>query len=680
MDSLAPKHDESVIKDFSQLVSDRALSIDTITKVVIAAQGALWKQRKVSTSASVSMESRIASHVLALYRALLQSGTTELDEAAKIVEEDLAMRITATFRRTLPALRIASKWLRVNLEYVLENTRKDKNSVRSMAIGDSSAFWESYTSFATRIVLVFPPTSLPNLKGPLEEDVDSRGYLPLGGMLVQDTLSASLEGEHSRMLEQVHPNEEQLMRIWDIGHDARLIAEVSGTPMESFRAQFSLIDSVRDNEPTSTKEVTITERKGSPLMADLHATDDRQSEEEDARTETTDPVEDVFREVLGVSSEDEQDEIVWDPRYVSPICSYFSRLTRHHFYLYRSVSPPTITPVLSSKSTPHGPTGGLSPLSPLSPTRPTIGIGSTSPPRASDGFVSPLQPPNSNVIGQASSTPKTTAQDLLNNVMGVGRASHKPDTKSAFPPHFTQQQALQSPIRHQRLSSSSHTQTLFGGATGPSIWSAGPEESALSLSPRHKANGNLPASPHAGLAPVGHAGLQTAAPGISSPLHASVHLGGPPSAFPPVTSSAQGLWPPYENTEELLPAHITHSAPTFPASASMERAHRRIPSSIGRTDVFTDSYQGSVVYASSPRQASLQSHAPDTYPVQQALSSAFNNSMVLSSTIDPPLHQSMATFSSDEYPMSHGAHVSFGLAKYGDVRQHRAGGVWGDAG
>jgi len=182
------------------------------------------------------------------------------------------------------------------------------------------------------------------------------------------------------------------------------------------------------------------------------------------------------------------------------------------------------------------------------------------------------------------------------------------------------------------------------------------------------------------LAPVGHAGLQTAAPGISSPFHASVHLGGPPSAFPPVTSSAQGLWSPYDNTEEMLPAHITHAVPTFPASASMERTHRRIPSSIGRADVFTDGYQGSAVYASSPRQASLQSHASDTFPVQQALSSAFNNSMVLSSTIDPPLHQPMSTFGSNEYSTNHGAHVSFGLPKYGDVRQQRAGGIWGDAG
>lgn len=319
MDSILPKHDESVVKEFSELVSDRALSIDTITKVVIAAHGALWKQRKASSSVNVSMESRIASHILALHRALLQSGIAELDEASKIVEEDLAMRITATFRRTLPALRIASKWLRVNLDYVLRGAHRNKtDQVHSIVICDIATFWEAYTSFATRVVLVFPPTSLPTLKGPLEEDVDTRGYSPLGGMLVQDTLPIGSEVEDARTPEQVHPNEEQLMRIWDIGHDARLIAEISGTPMESFRAQFSLIDSVRDGEPASTHDVDITDGKEVASTPEpCLATDDKLSEEEDARTETTDPVGDVFREVLGASlSDDEQDEIVWNPRYV----------------------------------------------------------------------------------------------------------------------------------------------------------------------------------------------------------------------------------------------------------------------------------------------------------------------------------------------------------------------------
>ncbi len=339
------------------------------------------------------------------------------------------------------------------------------------------------------------------------------------------------------------------------------------------------------------------------------------------------------------------------------------------------MSLPTVSPVLSSKSTPHGRARGLSPLSPLSPTRPNIGMVTTSPPRVPDASASSSQPPNNNIAGQTSSTPKTTAQDLLNNVMGVGRPANKADAKSAFPPHFTHKQAFHSPTRHhQRLSSSSQPQTLFTGAAGPSIWSAAPDESALGLSPRHRPNGTLPGSPLMGLAPatVGHASPQTTVPMSSAP-HASVHSGVPTNMFPPATASAQVLWPPYDRTEEILPTHTTHIAPTCPAP--VERAHTRIPSSsLGATDVFADpSYQASIVYASSPYQAHPRSDASDPYFSQQTLSSAFNSSMVLSSAIDPPLPQSMTAFSPNEYPISHGGHASF-------VRQQRAGGVWGDAG
>jgi len=303
-------------------------------------------------------------------------------------------------------------------------------------------------------------------------------------------------------------------------------------------------------------------------------------------------------------------------------------------------------------------------------------MATTSPPRAPDLSASSSQPSNSNVAGQISSTPKTTAQDLLNNVMGVGRPAHKADAKSAFPSHFTHKQSFHSPIKHhQRLSSSSQPQTLFTGAAGPSIWSAAPDESALGLSPRHQPNGTLPGSPLMGLAPapVGHANPQTTIP-IPSALHASAHSGVSTSLFPPATASVQGLWPSHDRTEELSLTHTTHT--------SMERTHMGIPSSsIGANNVFADpSHQASIIYASSPYQAHPRSEVSDPYSAQQTLSNAFNSSMALSSAIDPPLHQSMTTFGSNEYPMSHSRHASFGLPKYGDVRQQRAGGVWGDAG
>ena len=339
--------------------------------------------------------------------------------------------------------------------------------------------------------------------------------------------------------------------------------------------------------------------------------------------------------------------------------------------MYSPVSPPTVTPVLSNKSTPHGRTGGMSPLSPLSPTRPNIGIGSTSPPRSSDVFT---QPPTT---GHTSSISKTTAQDLLNNVMGLGRPTHKADKKTSLPPHFSQQQSLHSPARHhQRLPSSSQPQTLFGGGAGSSIWSAAPGESALGLSPRHQANGTLPASPLTGIVPLGHTSLQAVVPGISSTTHVGVH----PSSSSGVLPSAHGLWPPYEHMEQALPTHAPQSPPAIPAL--IERNHRRISSpSVGLNEGYADSgFPGSVVYASSPRQAPLPANASSTYAAQQSLSSAFNNSMVLSSTIDPPHYQSMATLGSSNYPISHGADALFGFSKYGDVRRQRTSGVWGDAG
>jgi hypothetical protein len=264
--------------------------------------------------------------------------------------------------------------------------------------------------------------------------------------------------------------------------------------------------------------------------------------------------------------------------------------------------------------------------------------------------------------------------------MGLGRPTAKAEAKSSLPPHFSHQQSLQSPIRHhQRLSSSSQPPTLFSGAA--SIWSAAPGESALGLSPRHQASGTLPASPLSGLALPAHPGLQAAALGIPSTHHTSGHSDNSSSVLPAAAPGAQGLWPAYDQIDEMLPTHSnTHILPAFPAS--VDRGHGRISSSsFGMTDTDVNSrYEGSVVYASSPRQASLPSHPPDPYSAGQTLSSAFNNSMVLSSTVDPPYYQSMAALRSSNYPVSHGTHTSFDFPKYGGVRQQRAGGLWGDAG
>jgi len=127
MESTSPKHAEGVLEDFASLVSERVLPTDTISKVIVLAEGALWKHRTirdsiVTTSSPVIIESYIATHVLGLHRVLLEIGLVELAESPPqdAAENDLAPRITATFRRMLPALRIAAKWLRANFKYVLQ--------------------------------------------------------------------------------------------------------------------------------------------------------------------------------------------------------------------------------------------------------------------------------------------------------------------------------------------------------------------------------------------------------------------------------------------------------------------------------------------------------------------------------------------------------------------------------
>lgn len=69
--------------------------------------------------------------------------------------------------------------------------------------------------------------------------------------------------------------------------------------------------------------------------------------DEDAMTETTDPVGDAFRQALDGSdkdveedNDDEDDEIVWDPRYALQLCltisidvKFLEGLQYHRFYL-----------------------------------------------------------------------------------------------------------------------------------------------------------------------------------------------------------------------------------------------------------------------------------------------------------------------------------------------------------
>lgn len=253
----AVTHADNIAKDFHALVSERILPIEMVSKVVVLSQGALWKHRMIRDTSPPStrrssgvpdpsvIESRILTHVIAIHRVLLEVGAAELavppEDAA---ENDLAQRITAPFRRTLPALRIASKWLVANIKYVVHAAQSavgdqlgsTGKGTRGGLIDGFSLFWAKFAQFYSALSRVFPSASLPPLTTPLDEDIDLKGFLPLRDLLVRGgTLTDAIRGNeaegqqngappHGR--EKVHPNEEQLMRIWDLLEDAKSLAQL----------------------------------------------------------------------------------------------------------------------------------------------------------------------------------------------------------------------------------------------------------------------------------------------------------------------------------------------------------------------------------------------------------------------------------------------------------------------
>ncbi|KAH7929298.1 hypothetical protein BV22DRAFT_1144318 [Leucogyrophana mollusca] len=469
---------QDVQKDFAALVSERILPIDTVSKAIALSEGALWKHLMVRDGSSgrdrgtdrhaeqvppsAMIESQISSHVIAMHRALLEIGAVELTETPPedAAENDLAQRITATFRRTLPALRIANKWLLANFKYVMHSSaaldggRPSYQGVDNKpgSIADIPSFWTQYARFFCALRRAFPADRLPSLTAPLEEDIDMRGFLPLRNLMAGESASrgesaarkGNTSGNSGR--EKVHPNEEQLMRISDLLRDAKALAafEVrANSPIvmkgNNFAFRHAELEDDADKPLPRNGRVEPVVLHPTP-QAPIQLNNGPATElDEDAMTEATDPVGDAFRQVLDNSVEDmgddveDEDQIVWDPRATtSPIGLAIS-----------SVLP--TSPVLAS---PPQLKTNLSPIRPIvtSPTRPT-----------------PKSPPATPFTG-------TTAQDLLNNIS-------KPSgdlTRSSLP------------------SSASHQpQPLFG--PGHSIWSTSLDNNPSKFNP--VGSGALPSHP-----------------------------------------------------------------------------------------------------------------------------------------------------------------------------------------
>lgn len=250
------------------LIESRSLTSEVIVKTLVMALGALWNLRMYSqplpgssaqatqsqpssrVTSSKHSEPFILAHILNLFRILMQVGVSEMQgvelssatsptamgqQRSSLV---LAQRITATFRRTLPALRIASKWLKCHLEYVKRSSPEADIAAPPTAF---DAFWTTYAAFANALTRTFDDddglASCPPLTTRLEEDVDMQGFAPLkrsmfgtGQDVGDGTVEAFLKTVPSNVAnalpeDAVHPNEEQLMRIGDLLVDAKFISQ-----------------------------------------------------------------------------------------------------------------------------------------------------------------------------------------------------------------------------------------------------------------------------------------------------------------------------------------------------------------------------------------------------------------------------------------------------------------------
>jgi len=215
---------KSSVSLFHDLIAGLLLQSEVISKIVVLGLGALWKHRmfrspgvKRRSRSNPQVEAQISGHLLAVLRSLLEVGLQELADDPAGDTDDIAQKISATLRRMLPALRMVNKWLRTNYRFYANDEKKQP-------VEGSAELWNVYTRFFTTLGQKFPIERLTRLETPLDEDLDIRGFLPLTKLMVTGNSGEGIDKA------QVHPNEEQLMRIWDLLRDAKTLAQMKVRP------------------------------------------------------------------------------------------------------------------------------------------------------------------------------------------------------------------------------------------------------------------------------------------------------------------------------------------------------------------------------------------------------------------------------------------------------------------
>jgi protein SMG7 len=143
------------------------------------------------------------------------------DQSSASSDVDLGQSVSAILRRALPALRISVRWIKSHLDHLHPPSSAFIATAGHLDTAVASEFWQSFDSLFSALAKGFPLDRLPKPDADgeliLEEDVDVKGLAPL---------SLSLRGisAQSRERAELHPNDEQLLRIADLIRSAALIS------------------------------------------------------------------------------------------------------------------------------------------------------------------------------------------------------------------------------------------------------------------------------------------------------------------------------------------------------------------------------------------------------------------------------------------------------------------------
>jgi hypothetical protein len=287
---------QSMLERFDTLMRARQLPSEMIVKTTAMVIGSHWNMRFNQSQGESdpkqaerrrAVEAFSLAFLMSVFKTMIRvcadeaeevlRNTALADDSALATDEDdgedvtdgaaLAQRITAVVRRILPSLRITSRWLKSHLDYLA------RASTQSPELGHViSDFWQEYKRLMLAFARVFPLAQLPSLIDPLEEDLDMRGFLPLRRRAGAD--QAVDDNALAASLHEVHPNEEQLMRISDLLVDVKLLIQTeygsaalnTGTPFPT--APFV----VRPSTDEAASISVSTETEDDPVNLAMRAT------------------------------------------------------------------------------------------------------------------------------------------------------------------------------------------------------------------------------------------------------------------------------------------------------------------------------------------------------------------------------------------------------------------------